>query len=121
MTQKLFSVCSLPQRLRILNILTKNIPDIAKNKQGTHTLQAFIALFITHEEYTIMCEQLKQDFYEMSRNSNSTHFVQKIIKIFPLNYTIEFYLYAAENLVAFALDKNAMCVIKHMMRKLKEV
>jgi hypothetical protein len=95
MTQKLFSVCSLEQRLRILNILAKDIPDIAKNKQGTHTIQAFIALFTCEEEFLIMSEQIKIDFYGMSNHSNSTHFIQKIIKIFPIRFTIDFFKYAA--------------------------
>ncbi len=49
MTQKLFSVCSLTQRLRLLNIIAKDISNIAKNKQGTHTIQAFVALFTNSE------------------------------------------------------------------------
>lgn len=40
--------------------------------------------------------------------------------VFPLSQTEEFFHYVADNLVHFALDKNAMCVIKHMMYKLRE-
>jgi len=34
---------------------------------------------------------------------------------------LPFFQYTIENLLAFALDKNAMCVIKHMMRRLREL
>jgi hypothetical protein len=61
------------------------------------------------------------DFYELCRHNNATHFIQKIVKTFPLEYTIAFFHYISENLLAFALDKNAMCVIKHMMRRLREL
>lgn len=60
-----------------------------------------------------------EEFYNLCRNNNATHFIQKIIKIFPLDYTINFFHFVTENLMAFALDKNAMCVIKHMMRRLR--
>ena len=88
MTQKLFNVCSLPQRLKVLGLISHQIPTIVKNKQGTHTLQAFIALFTTEEEFAFMAESLKQDFYQICANSNGTHFVQKIVKIFPIQFTL---------------------------------
>ena len=94
---------------------------MAVNKQGTHTIQAFIAEFSTHEEYSLMMMQLGPEYYELCRNNNGTHFIQKIIKTFPLEYTIAFFSYTVENLLAFALDKNAMCVIKHMIRRFREL
>lgn len=45
MVQKLLGVCSLAQRLRIVQRLQADIPVIARNKQGTHSLQTLIALF----------------------------------------------------------------------------
>lgn len=42
------------------------------------------------------------------------------MKIFPLNNIIEFFWIAQKNFLAFALDKNAMCVLKHMMRRMKK-
>jgi hypothetical protein len=63
--------------------------------------------------------EIMRDFYELCRHNNATHFIQKIIKTFPLEYTIGFFHYITENLMAFALDKNAMCVIKHMMRQFR--
>ena len=64
---------------------------------------------------------VSEQFYELCRNNNATHFIQKIVKTFPLPYTINFFTYLTDNLMAFALDKNAMCVIKHMMRRLREL
>ena len=46
MMQKLFGVCTPQQRNKIMRELALHIPNIVKNKQGTHTIQTFIGLFI---------------------------------------------------------------------------
>ncbi len=43
--QRLFNVCTPKQRLLILSELQTNIMEIAKNKQGTYTIQTFITSF----------------------------------------------------------------------------
>lgn len=53
MMQKLFGVCTPQQRNHIMRELAIHIPNIARNKQGTHTIQAFIGLFIEREEYQL--------------------------------------------------------------------
>jgi hypothetical protein len=45
MVQKLFTVCSPIQRVQILQIISSKLPELARNKQGTHTIQAFITQF----------------------------------------------------------------------------
>ena len=59
--------------------------------------------------------QLGPEYYDLCRNNNATHFIQKVVKTFPLEYTIAYFAYTVENLLSFALDKNAMCAINHMM------
>lgn len=51
MIQKLIGVCSLSQRIKIVQRLQADIPGIARNKQGTHSLQTLITLFTTKDEY----------------------------------------------------------------------
>ena len=46
MMQKLFIVSSPYQRKNIMIQLSINIPNIVRNKQGTHTIQSFTTLFI---------------------------------------------------------------------------
>lgn len=119
MIQKLFTVCSPSQRISILQEIMPSFVELVKNKQGTHTIQAFLNYFTVDQEYWLVSHQIAQEFYELCRNNNATHFIQKIIKTFPLDFSVNFFLYISENLLAFALDKNAMCVIKHMMRRLR--
>lgn len=49
MVQKLLGVCTIAQRLRIVQRLQGDVPGIARNKQGTHSLQTLIALFTTDD------------------------------------------------------------------------
>jgi hypothetical protein len=49
MVQKLYAVCNDRQRLSILNIIAPKLNELARNKQGTHTIQSFLAHFSTHE------------------------------------------------------------------------
>ena len=49
----------------------------------------------------------------------STQFIQKIIKIFPLEITLKFFYIADKHFLKFATDKNAMCVLKYMMKGIK--
>ncbi len=121
MVQKLFSVCNYTQRLKVMQRLHEDIANIVRNKQGTHTIQALLKFFTNDEEYKLMCESIKENFLLLSCHPNATHFVQKIIGLFPINHTYFFFEYAQKNFLNFALDKNAMCVIKHMMKLIAEL
>ena len=59
MIQKLFFVCHPFQRLEILQEILPSFCDLIKNKQGTHTLQAFISYFTIHEEFTLVILQIR--------------------------------------------------------------
>lgn len=43
--QKLFKVCNPDLRFRLLLRISQDIPTLICNKQGTHTLQAFVRFF----------------------------------------------------------------------------
>jgi hypothetical protein len=121
MMQKLFAVCKPLQRLELLQLVIPSLCEVARNKQGTHTIQAFLDCFTLSEEYSLVSMQIAQDFYNLSCHSNATHFIQKIVKTFPLEYTIAYFHYIIAHLMTFALNKNGMCVVKHMMRRLREL
>lgn len=67
------------------------IPTIVKNKQGTHTLQSFIALLTCEEEFLSVINSVKTQFFDLSEHPNATHFIQKIINIFPFELVYVFY------------------------------
>jgi hypothetical protein len=119
MMQKLFTLCNSPQRKFILETIASSIPMIVKNKQGTHTLQSLIALLTQEEEYCLVIDSIKKVLYELSEHSNATHFVQKVITAFPIKYTLTFFYFVCDNFLSFSINKNAMCVLKQMMKKMK--
>ena len=121
MVQKLLGVCTLPQRIKIVERLREDIPSIARNKQGTHSLQTLIALFTSDEEYKIACDSVKSSYLTLSQHPNATHFLQKIISLFPLSHTIDFITMVNADFVNFAIDKNALCVIKQMIKRIREL
>lgn len=120
MTQKLFQMCSPSQRLMILKKLYLQIPNLVRNKQGTHTIQLFVSFLTLPEELELIVESIKPEFEHLCFNSTSTYFIQKIVKVFPILTTIQFYYLAEKNFMKFATDKNAMCVLKYMLRRIKE-
>jgi len=87
MVQKLLGVCTLTQRLRIVQRIQADTPGIARNKQGTHSLQTLIALFTSDDEYKLVCDSIKPTFLLLAQHPNATHFLQKIISLFPLTQT----------------------------------
>jgi hypothetical protein len=98
-----------------------DIPGIARNKQGTHSLQTFITLFTTNDEYKLICTSIKISYLSLAQHPNATHFLQKIISLFPINYTIDFMQIVLQDFMSYALDKHAMCVIKQMLKKVSEI
>ena len=57
---------------------------------------------------------------ELSQHANGTHFIQKIINIFPLKYTIQYFYEVCSRFIDYATNKNAMCVVKQMMKKMND-
>lgn len=107
------------QRLQLLQLLLGQVCELVRNKQGTHTLQAYLDHCSLPEEYSLISIQLAAEFHALCCHPNATHFVQKMLKTFPLEYSIGYFHYISTNLMAFALDKNAMCVVKQMMRRVR--
>lgn len=113
-------VCSLPQRIKIVQRLQSDIPGIARNKQGTHSLQTLITLFSTDEQYKLVTDSIKTTFLNLSQHPNATHFLQKIISLFPLKHTYNFIEIILNDFLSYALDKHGMCVIKQMIKKISQ-
>lgn len=57
----------------------------------------------------------------MSQHPNATHFLQKIVSLFPISHTIDFMEMVIQDFLSYSLDKHAMCVIKQMIKKISEL
>ena len=121
MMQKLFARCNEGQRIFILNQLLPDLPAIALSTQGTHTLQAFVPLITSEQEINLIVDRMTPHIVELAPATNSTHFLQKIVVYFPFAQTISFYKVALSNFSSFAKNKNCICILKHMMKKIRDM
>lgn len=74
-----FQACSVAQRLRMLEIMSKNLHTVATDKWGTHALQALISLLCTPEEQDLLMPSLRDHFVELSCDPNGAHVVQRAL------------------------------------------
>ncbi len=68
----------------------------------------------------MICNSIVENFNHLCSHQHSTYFVQKIVKLFPMKYLSEFYAYIKHDFVWFCKDKNGMCVLKYLMKRLGE-
>ncbi len=67
-----------------------------------------------------MADSIKTSFLTLSGHPNATHFLQKIISLFPLKHTQVFIDMVIQDFLQYALDKHGMCIIKQMIRKISD-
>ena len=68
----------------------------------------------------MVCMAINEDFEKLSTHPFSTHFVQSIVKIFPVQNILGFFMKAQKSFLEFAVDKNAMCVLKHIIKRISK-
>ena len=104
-----------------VNFLTSNFYEISHSIIGTRIIQKLIEYFIKIPEnenkkifflYSNFLLMLKGKVFELSKNENANHIIQKFIKYlkFPLNNFIYEELY--ENFQKIAINKFGCCVIQ---------
>ena len=120
MMQKLLPRCSLDQRVLIIRELLPHMSEVSRSTQGTHTLQSFVPLMTAEEEQLQLVERILTSFVQDSLLPNSTHFIQKVVAFFPLAATLPFFDAAFDHFADFSVNKNAICVLKRMISKLRE-
>lgn len=110
MCQTLFHNCSANQRLLLLKAMRLRLIDVAYHPRGTHALQNLIAMTSLKEEETIYREEFQGKFVEMSKDTNASHVVQRLLVTLNNRYfIIREFLGKVEDL---SVDKLGVCVIK---------
>lgn len=74
-----FQSCSVAQRLRMLEISSRNLLMIAKDRWGTHAMQSLLSLVCTNDEQRILLLALKEHAVELSLDQHGSHVVQRAI------------------------------------------
>ena len=116
-SQKLYSRCSLEQRILILDSIKDSFITISKTKSGSHVAQSLIEQAATSEEKKKIMLYMKNYELEMGLDTEGTHVLQKIIQIFPENdrQSLTDVLCKSENVNLLCKDLKGISVIKRLI------
>ena len=116
-SQKLYSRCSLEQRILILDSIKDSFITISKTKSGSHVAQSLIEQAATSEEKNKIMLYMKNYELEMGLDTEGTHVLQKIIQIFPENdrQSLTDVLCKSENVNLLCKDLKGISVIKRLI------
>jgi hypothetical protein len=74
-----FQACSVAQRQRFMEIVSRCFCAVATDKWGTHALQALIGLICTSTEQTTLLLAVRVHVVELSCDANGVHVVQRAL------------------------------------------
>mmetsp|Transcript_113473 Transcript_113473/g.316014 ORF Transcript_113473/g.316014 Transcript_113473/m.316014 type:complete len:843 (-) Transcript_113473:723-3251(-) len=114
-----FQACSVRQRQRMLEKLAPRVSAIARDKRGTHALQALIGLLSTLEEQEQLMSALKGHVLELCMDPNGTHVVQRLLFCFMPPCTDLIYYPVVDKLVEVAHHPYGLCVLKKCISQAK--
>ena len=120
MFQSLLRVSNISQRLRIVENIRYSLCDLACSQQGTFVFQQLIDYLSNIEEYELLSQILTPELYRLFRDVNGNHFMRKFIQCMPRHLLFSFMPTVVHNFMEFSMDKNAVCVLKCVLRALCE-
>ena len=117
MCQQLFQAASASQRLRLLTQLSPRFVEVAKDRRGTHSLQALISHISTTEEEAVLADTIRGKVEMISLDVHATHVLQQAIscclaKTAPRRHLDFVFEEVAASMDRLAVDPNALGVVK---------
>ena len=117
MCQQLFQAASASQRLRLLTQLSPRFVEVAKDRRGTHSLQALISHISTAEEEAVLAKTIRGKVEMISLDVHATHVLQQAIscclaKTVPRRHLDFVFEEVATSMDRLAVDPNALGVVK---------
>ena len=115
--QKLFQICTTEQRILILENITSDFVDIAKDDSGTYVIQTVLDKLDSETEKSIVLSCIKGHEMELAFSPNGTHVFQKILTVFPEDQREEVnkVIFTEENIKKLCLDSKGICVLKKLI------
>lgn len=111
--QRLFEACSVEQREHIIRTVAADAAAVARDRRGTHSMQALISLLKTSEEESLFMRTLTQPvILELALHPHGTHVIQRALASFreaSLRTTLRTVI---ENLEELATNPHGLCVVK---------
>jgi hypothetical protein len=117
MCQQLFQAASAAQRLRLLSRLSPKFVEVARDRRGTHSLQALISHISTRDEEDVLATTLQGEIESMALDVHATHVLQQAIsccmaKPGPQRKLDFVFGDVCKFLSRLAIDANALGVVK---------
>ena len=117
MCQQLFQAASAGQRLRLLSRLAPRFAQVAKDRRGTHSLQALISHISTIEEEDLLAATVEGQIEAIALDVHATHVLQQAIscclaKSGPRRRLDFVFAEVTRCMVKLAVDPNALGVVK---------
>jgi hypothetical protein len=119
MCQQLFQAASAGQRLRLLKKLSLRFVEVARDRRGTHSLQALISHIATVEEEELLAQTLCGKIEMISLDVHATHVLQQAIscclaKSNPKEKKALDFVFqeVGQSMDRLAVDPNALGVVK---------
>ena len=113
--QKFLPYLSFKHRMFLYKHIKPNFQLISHDTCGNHTLQSLILLQNSKEEEQIIRECIENDLESLCFAANSSHVVQKVIKI--VKETDREYInnFVISNLIDLSLNAHGICVVKEFI------
>lgn len=118
MCQQLFQAASASQRLRLLTRLSPRFVEVARDRRGTHSLQALISHISTTEEEDLLAATLEGQIDSVALDVHATHVLQQAIscclaKTSTTRRRLDFVFNdVCRHVARLAVDPNALGVVK---------
>jgi hypothetical protein len=120
MIQTLVQNGSPKQRLHLLQKISPSLISIARDKKGTHSLQAIVALVDTEEEASLIKKTLEGSVFELSMDPRANYVIQKLINTLPIDSSHFLYQPLFNNFVQMANNSFGLLVLKQMMARVEQ-
>ena len=118
MCQQLFQAASARQRLRLLSRLAPRFVEVARDRRGTHSLQALISHISSVEEEDLLASILQGQIESIALDVHATHVLQQAIscclaKPGGHGRKLDFvFTEVVNSMPRLAVDPNALGVVK---------
>ena len=110
--QKIIQASTPNQITLMLNFISKDFIQIAKDYSGTHVLQALLDVVSTQEQETIILNSIKGSELEIAYDNNATHVLQKIIQSIAEERRSSLNEIILGNIKQLSLNSNGICLVK---------
>jgi len=108
------------QRMYLLQKIGPSFTAIARDKKGTHSLQAIVALIDSQDEISLMRNIVGPFVFELSMDPRANYVIQKLINTIIPESSSFLYQPLFDNFVHIANNSYGLLVLKQMMARVEQ-